>query len=317
MIRALLLLSLLLASCGAPSSDKQSNAETAHQQDSVVAEPDQHTALRQKLEQIIAPYKATVGVAVQHIENRDTLTINNNHHYPMQSVYKFPLAMAVLHKVDKGELSLDRKMHIGKEDLRPTWSPLRDKYPKGNIDLTIADLLMYTVSHSDNNTCNFLFRLLQGPKNVEQYVHQLGIRKIAIATTEEEMAKQWDVQYTNWTEPFAMVQLLDAFYQRKHLSDTSTNFLLQIMTESANNPRRIKGQLPAETVVAHKTGTSGTNDQGLTAANNDVGIITLPDGKHIALAVFVSNSMETMETNDKIIADISKAIFDYFAGKKK
>lgn len=315
MRKTILCLSLLLASCGAPSSDKQHDTETANQKDSVVVAPAQHTALRQKLEQIIAPYKATIGVAVLHIEDRDTLTINNTHHYPMQSVYKFPLAMAVLHQVDEGKLSLDQKIHIKKEDLRPTWSPVREKYPKGNIDLTIADLLMYTVSHSDNNTCNLLFRLLQGPKNVEQYVHQLGIQNIAIATTEEEMAQQWDVQYTNWTEPFAMVQLLDAFYQRKHLSDTSSNFLMHIMTESANSPKRIKGLLPDGTVVAHKTGTSGTNEQGLTPASNDVGIITLPNGKHLAIAIFVSDSMEPGETNERIIADIAKTTFDYFVGK--
>lgn len=277
----------------------------------------QSGTIRQKLEQLVKPYRATIGVAIVGIEDGDTITINNEHHYPMQSTYKFPLAMAVLHQVDLGKLSLTQKVHIGEKDIRPTWSPMGTKYPEGNIDLTVGELLEYTVAQSDNNTCDVLFRLVQGPENVERYIRNLGIQDMAITTTEEEMSKHWDVQYTNWTTPLAMAQLLDVFYQKKPLSETSSAFLMKIMTESANSVNRIKGLLPAGTIVAHKTGTSNTNEQGKTAATNDVGIITLPNGKHIAIVVFVSDSMETHETNERIIAEIAKTTVDYFTAKGK
>ena len=82
--------------------------------------------------------------------------------------------------------------------------------------------------------------------------------------------------------------------------------------ETKTGPYRIKGQLPPGTPVAHKTGTSDTNKEGVAAAVNDVGIITLPDGKHVAIAVFVANSREDSATNEKIIADISRAVWDDF-----
>jgi predicted peptidase len=272
--------------------------------------------LKTTLTSIISQYKAKIGIAVIDLETHDTLTINNDFKYPMQSVYKFPLAIAVLHQVDEKKISLQQKVHINKKDLRPeTWSPLKVKYPEGNIDMTVAELLNYTVSQSDNNGCDILFKLVGGTITVNSYIHKLGIKNISIAATEEEMSKSWDVPYTNWTEPLAMTKLLEGFYNKKYLSAASNNFLMKLMIESSNSAKRLKGLLPDNIVVAHKTGTSNTNEKRITAAVNDVGIITLPNGKHIAISVFVSNSSEKFETNEKIIAEISKAVFDYFTGE--
>jgi len=85
-----------------------------------------------------------------------------------------------------------------------------------------------------------------------------------------------------------------------------------MMVETPTGKKRIKGQLPEGTVVAHKTGTSDTNQQGITAAVNDIGIVTLPDGKHYAISVFVSNSAEDMERNEKIISDIGRFVWEYY-----
>jgi len=79
---------------------------------------------------------------------------------------------------------------------------------------------------------------------------------------------------------------------------------------------RIKSQLPPGTIVADKTGSSDTNKEGITAAVNDIGIVTLPNGNHFAICVFVSNSKESETVNDKIIADISKLAWDYFKEKE-
>lgn len=268
-----------------------------------------NSALKSQLEGLIKMFKGKAGVAMISIEDRDSLTINNSHHFPMQSTYKFPLAMAVLQQVDKGKLSLTQKVHVNKADLRDTWSPLREKYPEGNIDVTVAELLKYTISMSDNNTCDILFKLIKGTAAVDHYVQQLGIKNMAIKYTEKEMAASWDVQYKNYSTPYAMAQLLDVFYRGQQLSPSSTALLMKLMTESSNSDKRLKGALPPEAVVAHKTGTSGTNKEGLTAATNDVGIITLPDGKHFILAVFLSDSKENSETNEKMIALISAHVY--------
>jgi beta-lactamase class A len=84
------------------------------------------------------------------------------------------------------------------------------------------------------------------------------------------------------------------------------------MAESKPGPARLKGFLPAGTVVAHKTGTSGTNAAGISAATNDVGIVTLPDGNHCIIAVFVADSPAGMAQREKTIARIAKAVWDYY-----
>ena len=89
------------------------------------------------------------------------------------------------------------------------------------------------------------------------------------------------------------------------------------MRETKTGKERLKGQLPGTTIVAHKTGSSGANKEGLTAAVNDIGIVFLPNGKYFFISVFVTNSKEDAATNEKIIADIAKSSWDYFTSGTK
>lgn len=270
--------------------------------------------LRKKIERIIFEKKADVGVSILGLEDSDTLTVHGSRHYPMQSVYKFHLALAILHQVDKGVLSLSQKIFIKKSDLLPdTHSPLRDDHPQGNFNISLEEILRYTVSMSDNNGCDILFRLLGGTSIVNKYVHSLGVKDVSIAATEEEMHKEWNVQFTNWTTPSAATQLAALYHNQNILTKESKDLLFKIMVETPTGPNRIKGLLPANTIVAHKTGTSDTNEEGVTAAINDLGIIVLPNGKHIIIMVMVCNTTENKETNERIIAEISKAAYDYFS----
>ena len=276
----------------------------------------QSDQFKQKIEEIVSSSKGEIGIAVMGLESREKYLFRGGQKFPMQSVFKFPLAMAVLDQVDKGKLSLDQKILITKVDLEPkTWSPLKVKFPDGNIDLTLAEMLGYTVSQSDNITCDILFKLVGGTATVDKYMKSIGVKGIAIVATEMEMSKQWNVQFTNWCQPSAMLQLLDIFYQGKKLSKSSNAFLFKIMTETTTGPNQIKGLLPKEVSVAHKTGSSGTNANGITAATNDVGIITLPNGKHLAVVLFLTNSLDPKEKRDELMAQIARASFDYYSLK--
>lgn len=277
----------------------------------------QKNPLRQRIEQIVSAKKAQVGVSILGIEDKYSLSINNNK-FPMQSVFKFHIALAVLDAVDRGRLSLNQKVFIPKKDLQlNTWSPIREKYPNGNVEMSLAEILKYTVAQSDNNGCDILLGLIGGPKTVNDYIHKIGVKDVSIKIDEKEMHKNFNAQFSNWTTPSAATKLLETFYNRKILSANSFEFLWNTMTETQTGQNRIKGKLPKGTQVAHKTGTSGTDEHGVTAAVNDIGIVTLPSGRHFAVAVFVSSSKEDNNTNEKIIADIAEAAWDYFVGKKK
>ena len=273
----------------------------------------QKGSLKQKIEQIIQSKRADVGVAIYGFEKNDTLSINGNTHFPMQSVYKLHLAFAVLNSVDKGKLKLNQKIWVSKSDLlHDTWSPLREKYPNGNIELPLKEILTYTVSQSDNVGCDLLFRLIGGTSEVNRYIHSIGIQNIAIMATEQEMSRDWNVQFTNWTTPIASLQLLKMVDEHKILSKDSHAFLWETLLGTTTGNKRLRGDLPEETPVAHKTGSSGKNKNGISAAVNDIGIICLPNGKHFAISVFVSNSLEEDQVNEKIIAEIAKIAWDYY-----
>jgi beta-lactamase class A len=273
-------------------------------------------SLSKQIEEIAKSKNAEVGVAVLGIENRELFSINGDMRFPMQSVYKFHLALAVLKQVDLGKLSLNQKIELNDGNLLPdTWSPLREKYIASDTSVSLSEILSFTVSQSDNNGCDILFSLVGGPDSVNSFMHRNAINDVSIVATEQEMHQDWNIQFNNWTTPLAAVQLLDLFYHEKILSDSSNSFLMQRMFETSTGPKRIKGLLPPGTVVAHKTGSSGKNSMGITAAVNDIGIVELPDGTHFAIAVFVSNSSENEEVNERIIAEISLAVFNYFTQK--
>lgn len=271
----------------------------------------QQLSFQEQINLIAKESKADVGLALLNLEAGDTFFYNETMKFPMQSVYKFPLAMAVLSQVDAGKLSLDQKLHLTKRDLLPnTWSPLREKYPNADVDVTLLEVLKATVSESDNNGCDILFRLLGGTKKVDKYVHSIGVKEIAIAATEEEMHKEWGAQFTNWCTPVAMQQLLSTFHKEDKLLPASKQLLWDMMVDTPTGAKRIKALLPPGTVVAHKTGTSGTNKEGVTAAINDAGIIILPNKHHLAITVFVANSKATPEQMEETIAKLAKAAYE-------
>ncbi|MBS1904735.1 MAG: class A beta-lactamase [Bacteroidetes bacterium] len=271
--------------------------------------------LRQAISKIAADLHGTLGVATELIETGDTLTLNGSYHSPMQSTYKFPLALHILHAVDEGRLSLDSVLKLGPKDLdNETWSPIVDEHPKRRVSLTVRDLLRYMVSGSDNNACDILFKIGGGVSACNKYIHSLGVNEIRIARTERQMHADWNAQFKNWCEPRAMLALLKLLYHGSVLSKASNDLLLKFMTKSSNSPKRLKGLLPADAVVAHKTGSSDYSKQHkISAATNDIGIITLPNGKHIAIVVFVSMAEGDYDTLETIIARVGKAAWDHYS----
>jgi beta-lactamase class A len=332
-MKTILLTKLLLVILIAPSCSSLSSAQRNGQTVSAVASPaaKQNESSRRELEeqfaQIAAQAKGRVGVAAVMLDGRNqtsdgssqrsdvssqtfVASLNRQEHFPMHSVYKLPIAMAVLRRVDDGKLKLDQKVKVEKSDFVPAgmYSPVRDKNPKG-AELSLAELLRYAVSESDGTASDVLLNLAGGPKDVTAFLDEIKVSGINVVNSEKEIGRDWNTQYENWATPAGAVELLAALYDRRGLSADSQALLLKLLTESIPGAKRLKGELPAGTVVAHKTGTGGTR-QGVTSATNDIGIITFPDGRHLAVAVFVSDSKADEATREGVIARIAKAVWD-------
>lgn len=270
--------------------------------------------LREKIQAIVKDKKAKVGVSIIGPNKGDTLAFFGEDKFPLQSVFKFHIATVMLSEIDKGNFSLDQEILISKDELLPgMYSTLREDFPEGG-KFTISRLIEYIVSESDNVGCDVLLKLLGGPEKVASYFHEQGFKNIQLRWNEENMQMEWSRMLDNWTTPNCATQLLEATFLNKNkmLSPSSHAFLWKVMKETSTGKGRMRGQLSENTIVAHKTGSSGTSDAGVTDATNDMGIVFLPDGRYFILTVFVTNSRENDETNEKIIADIAKATWDYY-----
>lgn len=272
----------------------------------------QKSHLKKQINGITNGKSATVGISVKGIDFPFELHNENAQiKLPTLSVYKFHIALAALNFVDEGKLRLNQKFLIKKEELLPdTHSPFRDKFPEGNVEATLDELIYYSVSLSDNNTTDILLRKLGGTETVQNFMDSKKVRDFQIKFNEEMMHKGAQYIYPNQTSPKSLSRLYKKFYQGKILSKKSTAYLYDILSRTSTGANKLKEQL-AENSVAHKTGSSGTDKNGFTIAENDSGIVTLKNGKHYAITVFVTDSREKPEVNARMISDISKAVFDY------
>jgi beta-lactamase class A len=245
------------------------------------------------------------------LETGETVaTLNRQDHFPMQSVYKLPIGMAVMKQIDAGKLNLEQKVAVTKSDFVRAGqnSPIRDRNPNG-AEITVNELIRFAIAESDGTASDVLMKLAGGPQGVQAYLNDLSVSDLIVLNSEKEIGQDWQVQYRNFSTPDAAVALLRALHEKRGLSESSQALILKYLVESTPGAKRLKGLLPAGTIVAHKTGTSGAQ-KGITAATNDIGIITLPNGKHLAIAVFVSDSPADEATRESVIAKISKAIAD-------
>lgn len=274
----------------------------------------QTAKLKAEIQKIIENKKATVGISIVANNFHDTISVNGNVHFPMQSVYKFPIALAVLSVVDDNKLKLDQKIVIAKSDLLPdTWSPIRERFPNGT-EMTIAEIIRYTVSKSDNNGCDILLRLIGGTDKVEDFLLRNKLSDISVKASEKKSAENWNVQFMNWSTPIALTNLLMRAYDLNILllSRNNYQFIWQILENTSTGEKMLRGKLPKNTFVAHKTGTSGMKNN-ITAATNDIGVVKLPDGSVFFISILITNSSENSQSNQKIIADIAKATYDFYS----
>jgi beta-lactamase class A len=299
---------------------------------------------RQRLESEIARLAksagGTLGVSAIHVESGRSVSFNGSERFPMASTYKVPIAVQLLSRVDRGEVKLDQMVELKPSDIRPNGT-IRSLLSKPGLSLSVRNLLELVLLVGDNSAADVLLRLAGGPEAVTARMRALGIEKLDVSrpiinvladsvgirlppeqewtpelmdklyeTTSPESRQaatlKWELDPRDTSTPEAMAALLVRIERRDLLKPESAELLLDGLLRNQDGDTRLKGMLPAETVVAHKMGTVGRTA-------NDVGIITLPDAAgHVAIAVFVKSSDREMAEKERAIAQITRAIYDYF-----
>lgn len=213
--------------------------------------------------------------------------------FAMHSVMKFPQALYVADYMHKKGLSLSDSVLVHKDNLdAETWSPMLSKF-EGARYFTFAELIEWSLQQSDNNACDLLFASCGQPDAVENYIHTLGFKDIHVRLTEKEMKKNPHRAIENSATPKEMARLLEWFYlhrdDNKHLS-----FIWNTMADCNTGQQRMASVLPKDGKLIHKTGSGFPSSDGR-QDRNDVGIVLLPDGSHLSIAIFLQNSKEEKE----------------------
>jgi len=266
--------------------------------------------LRQQIRSIAADARGKVSVACSLPGTDLKCDLNPHAHPPMQSVFKLPTALTVLHHVEQGTLSLDQQVRFLPSDriLPHAYSPLQDKYPDAGVDVPLRELLRLTVSLSDNVAADILLRLVGGTQVVNAYIASLGVRGFHLQDNEDVLHHDESAQYRNWFEPAGAVELLRKINDNSPLTKDHTDLLVSLMTPT-DRTSGLDGDLPDGVRVAHRSGHSDV-DHGLAHATNDIALIPLADGRRIAVAVFVTDSTADEVTRQKVIARIGRAAYD-------
>jgi beta-lactamase class A len=269
-----------------------------------------HAQLPREINRIAAQAHGRVGVACSLPGKALDCGLHAAGAFPMQSVYKLPITMAALHAVEQGKLRLDQQVRFLPSDLisPDQYSPLRDAHPHGNADVPVEDLMRVAITESDGVASDIMIRILGGPAAVDGYVRSLGIRGIHIADTEQTLGRDVKLEDRDTAEPRAMAALLRLLADRSSLSPEHTQLLLGWMASTHTGDRRMRALLPPGTQVADKTGTSGTS-RNFTNATNDVGLVTLPNGQRLAIAILVADSAAPEAIRERVIAEIARAAY--------
>lgn len=257
--------------------------------------------LQSRIDSILQGRRMTVGVYADC--GGTTYGLREDERFPMMSVFKVHVALAVLNNIN----DVDTIIHIERRQIREdTYSPMRKEYPSGDIDLSVRQLINYAVSESDNNACDILISLCGGTRKINRYIHSLGIKDLKIKETEASMHENVGRVYRNWTTPRAMTRLL--MYLMDELNTPlHTDILLDAMENTSTGKNKMPAAMTDGLTLYHKTGSSDRIN-GVKTADNDSGIIRLPDGRLLFLTVFIKESAESDETNATVIAEITRAV---------
>jgi beta-lactamase class A len=312
---------------------------------------DEISRIIDKIKELEVKTASTLGVSIVNTQTGERISYHGDEHFPMASVFKVPLAVRFLKMVDEQAINLDDTVTITSNDLRPGSGWLIENiHPGDTVRLSKKEIFELMLIKSDNAASDMIMEMVGGPAAVSAQLKKIGIQEVRVDRSIAEVmldyfgvAKQpapdsWDFDLIcdrlatvsqndieegfkkylddprDTATPEAYADLLRMIYMGKVLKISSTRLLLETLRNVETGEVRLKGKLPAGTVVAHKTGTAGSLN-GTNAATNDVGIISLPHANGaIVITVFIKKSESELNVREQAIAEIGRLAYDYWEG---
>jgi len=287
----------------------------------VATSPSQATRMqhmREQLGEIARTAPGRLGVAVYDLATNERFALRGGEAFPLASVYKLAIAVTAYRLADQKRFLLDQRVLVTRGDLRRGAGDIAREHPTGGVTLTNWQLVRAMLVGSDNTASDVVLRAIGGPAVVQRTLQRLHVRGLAIRKSEAELASDAQAQRTfaqggdNGGTPDALAGLLVGLATQRFTLLDSTYELLGDLEDVTTSPARLRAGLPESMRLAHKTGTSATFD-GTTDATNDVGLVTLPDGRRIAVVALLAGSRADEATRDATLARVARAIADAYA----
>ncbi len=294
--------------------------------------PVQSASLEAQLDALAAVPTGQVGIAAIDLSSGRAVAVHGGERFPMASAVKIAVAATYLAEVDAGRRSLTKAITLD-ERIRSGSDGIGKLMPHPGVTLSAANLIELMLTVSDNTATDMLIADLGGTRTIQRWltanrvegvridreIARLVLDNLGLPMMPGKTAAQtlwasdpltadaraaavagFDADPRDTATPVAIARLLARLDKGELLKADSRAFLLGVMARCHTGADRIPAGVAPGTPVAHKTGT-------LFGISNDVGIVTLPGDRRIAIAIF-TRGMAEGPARAKVIADATRAI---------
>lgn len=262
--------------------------------------------LQEEFARIELATSGRLGVAALDMETGLRANRRGDERFPMCSTFKAMLSAAVLHRVDRGESSLDQRMQVEAKDIL-AYAPVAKQHVGSGM--TLAELCEAAITLSDNTAANLLLREIGGPAGLTSFFRTIGDNVSRLDRWEVELNEAIPGDPRDTTSPVAMLKNLQRVVLGDVLQAASRQKLVDWMVANKTGDARLRAGVPRDWRVGDKTGT------GERGTYNDIGVFWPPGRKPIVVTVYLTGASAPMEKCNEVIANVARAVANASAGQ--
>lgn len=273
--------------------------------------PRYDTPLAQQIALLADGSNGRIGVAAIDLATGQEVAVLGDQRFPMASTSKIAIAATFMEGVERGRWSLSSEFPLMVPVSSRPFSSAVAPVKAGEM-MSAHRLIDLMITRSSNPATDALLAAVGGPAAVNDWARRAGIREFdltrdiaTLVRDDGERDPAIHIDLRDSATPRAMVQLLSGLHRGEWLSASSRQVIINAMQNCATGTRRIPALLPAGVGVAHKTGS-------LNNTSSDIGIITMPDGRALAVAIYVTGQ-GTRSNREARIASIARALYDGYS----
>ena len=275
------------------------------------------SALQRMLDTATADFPGRAGIWVKHLTSGEEAGTRAGETFNSASVIKIPVLVLAFQMADRGELKLDERIEIRKEDVRGGSGIFR--YHDPGLRPTLRDVLLQMVITSDNTATDLAIAKVGGVARVNAWLAEKGyagqtltqttgdlFAKYAALTPNDDRNAKTNSDRAYWLgeiTPEATGRMIEGIEKKTIASAAGCDDMLRMMRAQQAGQRRLNHYL--QVPVAHKTGDFPP------VLANDVGIIYARSGPIVVS--FLGNAIQGSygEAEDKI-GRFAQQLVEYF-----